>query len=76
MLILILYFQKQVQKRNRITRRECLDLAEDCHPHQAFQCLLWREQTLKIDILAANSLKAVGQETGILFRDLRSVRAV
>ena len=34
------------------------------------------KQTLNLNESAANSLKAVGKETGILFRDLRSVRAV
>ena len=41
-----------------------------------FECPLSGKQTLNLDESAANSLKAVGKETGILFRDLRSVRAV
>ena len=41
-----------------------------------FQRRLPRKKTLDLDESAANSLKAVGKETGILFRDLRSVRAV
>jgi hypothetical protein len=41
-----------------------------------FQRRLSRKHTLNLNESAANSLKAVGKETGILFRDLRSVRAV
>jgi hypothetical protein len=45
MLILILYFQKQVQKRNRITRRECLDLAEDRPWQRVCKRQLWRNHS-------------------------------
>ncbi len=41
-----------------------------------FQRRLSRKHTLNLNESAANSLKAVGKGTGILFRDLRSVRAV
>jgi len=55
---------------------ECPLLADSRSLGSGFQRRLLRKQTLNLDESAVNSLKAADKETGILFRDLRSARAV